>query len=312
MSFEHSNSLTRLASGTGLAVDSQTSSLFGYKNGYTVLLTPLNNNHFSISIAVSQGGEVPDVKVLKDAVKGSRALAGCSVRRYKASYTVKSGMKKAKTNENVVQALDDLTRFLRENGFQNCCQSCGKSGQTDAYSVAGNGQLLCEACFAESSNALDQKAQLQEKKGENVIAGVVGAFLGSLIGGALIVILGQLGYVAALSGLVMGVCTIKGYELLGGRLSTKGISISIVLMVFMVYLSNRTDWALQIASVFEVSIFDAFRAVPYFHSEGGLPGYISGLVILYGFTALGALPTVVSLVRSGEHKNVSRKMTASN
>lgn len=312
MSFKHSSGLTQLAADTGLTVDSQTNSLFGYKNGYSVLLTPINNYQFALNTSVCQGGDVPDVKALREAVKGSKALAGCSVRRYKASYTIKGGMGKAKTNQNVAQALDDLTRFLPENGFQNCCQSCGRSGQTDAYSVSGTGQLLCEACFAESSNALDQKAQSQDRRGENVIAGVVGAFLGALIGGALIVILGQLGYVAAISGLVMGVCTIKGYELLGGRLSTKGIAISIILMVFMVYLSNRMDWALQIASVFEAGMFESFRAVPYFQSEGGLPGYVSGLVILYAFTALGALPTIVSLVRGRANENVTRKMSASN
>lgn len=61
------------------------------------------------------------------------------------------------------------------------------------------------------------------KKRENIVAGAVGAFLGAMLGGACIVMLGQLGYVAALSGMVMAVCALKGYELLGGRLSVKGV-----------------------------------------------------------------------------------------
>ena len=54
----------------------------------------------------------------------------------------------------------------------------------------------------------------RENPRDNVIAGTVGAFLGSLIGVACIVILSKLGYVSAVSavsGLVMAVCAIKGY-----------------------------------------------------------------------------------------------------
>ena len=40
-------------------------------------------------------------------------------------------------------------------------------------------------------------------KPENVLAGVVGALLGCLLGVGCIVLLGQLGYVAALSGIVL-------------------------------------------------------------------------------------------------------------
>ena len=63
---------------------------------------------------------------------------------------------------------------------------------------------------------------MEQKKRENVPAGIVGAFLGSLIGVACAVLIGQLGYVASVSGLVMAVCALKGYELLGGSLTKKG------------------------------------------------------------------------------------------
>ena len=55
------------------------------------------------------------------------------------------------------------------------------------------------------------EAPMEVKKRENVLAGIVGAFLGSLIGVACIVIVGQMGYVASICGLVMAVCSLKGY-----------------------------------------------------------------------------------------------------
>ncbi len=75
-----------------------------------------------------------------------------------------------------------------------------------------------------------------QKSTDNIITGAVGAFLGSLIGVACIVIVGQLGYVASVSGLVMGVCALKGYEKLGGGLSKKGAVVSILLVLMMTYL----------------------------------------------------------------------------
>ena len=46
---------------------------------------------------------------------------------------------------------------------------------------------------------------------ENILAGAVGAFLFSLVGGILWFVLYQIGYLAAISGLVGVICAVKGY-----------------------------------------------------------------------------------------------------
>ena len=80
-----------------------------------------------------------------------------------------------------------------------------------------------------------------------MIGGIVGALVGSLLGVACIVILSQLGYVAALSGVVMAVCTLKGYEIGSGKLSKRGIVISVILMLVMTYVGDRLDWAITVS-----------------------------------------------------------------
>lgn len=57
---------------------------------------------------------------------------------------------------------------------------------------------------------------------ENVLLGAVGALLGALIGGAVALFIARLGYVAVAAGLVLGICTIKGYEILGKRYLERG------------------------------------------------------------------------------------------
>ena len=134
------------------------------------------------------------------------------------------------------------------------------------------------------------------EKQENVFTGIIGALLGACIGGAAIVLLNQLGYVASFSGLVLAVCTIKGYELLGGKRSTTGIVISIALILVMPYLADRVSWALEIAEVYAeegVTIAQAFASV---HEVVELyeitADYFKDLGLLYLFTAIGAIGTL--------------------
>lgn len=71
------------------------------------------------------------------------------------------------------------------------------------------------------------------QKKENVLAGIVGALLFSLAGGALWVVLYQFGYLAGISGLVGVVCAAKGYKIFAKKESLKGIIISIILAVIV-------------------------------------------------------------------------------
>lgn len=64
-------------------------------------------------------------------------------------------------------------------------------------------------------------AQMMQQKKENAVGGIVGALPGSLVGVLCIILLSQMGYVAAVSGVVMAVGVLKGYELLGGKVSKK-------------------------------------------------------------------------------------------
>ena len=54
---------------------------------------------------------------------------------------------------------------------------------------------------------------------ENVIAGIVGAFLFSLVGGALWFLIYMFGFIAGISGLIGAVCAIKGYAIFAKKYS---------------------------------------------------------------------------------------------
>ena len=164
------------------------------------------------------------------------------------------------------------------------CRKCGNE--------IPEGQNICGSCGA----------SVAVEKRENVVTGVVGALIGAAIGAGSIIGLSQLGYIASISGLILAVCTLKGYELLGGKLSTKGIVISAVLMLLTPYLADRMDWAIVVMQAWEeygVTFGEAFAAVPELLADGSIEMsmYVKNLLMIYGFAVLGAFSTLKKAVK---------------
>lgn len=158
-----------------------------------------------------------------------------------------------------------------------------------------------------------QKKQKKQKKQENVAAGIAGALTGSLAGVVCTLVIGQLGYVASISGLVMAVGALKGYEALGGRLSKKGAAISAVLILVMTWLAHRLSWAMALAAGLEDNVFECFRAIPALLDAGVLegPAYWGDLAMLYLFTLLGAVPTILAGLRGADLPDLPQGAAAS-
>ena len=136
-------------------------------------------------------------------------------------------------------------------------------------------------------------AAVQAPVKENVLLGAVGALAGTLIGVVCIVITGKLGYVSALCGVVMGVCALRGYQMLGKAMSKKGIIITIIIMIIMIYVSNWITYAITVADVYNVDILTAFQATPEIISmEEVASSFYKDLAMLYLFTALGTFSTI--------------------
>ena len=163
------------------------------------------------------------------------------------------------------------------------CTNCGNNLET--------GSERCPVCG--QNVVLTKKAE----KRENFVTGLVGAILGAVIGGASIILMSQLGFVASISGLILAVCTLKGYELLGGKLSTKGILVSIILVLATPYLADRIDWAIVVMQEwadYGVTFAESFAVIPALLEDGSIEMgmYIKNLLMIYGFAALGAFSTL--------------------
>ena len=92
---------------------------------------------------------------------------------------------------------------------------------------------------------------------ENVVAGIVGAFLFSLVGGVLWFVIYMFGFIAGISGLVGAVCAIKGYTVFAKKESMKGIIISVIISLLVIVLA----WYMGLA-------YDIYQAYQMWFAEG--------------------------------------------
>lgn len=148
---------------------------------------------------------------------------------------------------------------------------------------------------------------------ENVLAGIVGAFLFSLAGGIVWFLLYQIGFLAALSGIVGVICAIKGYSIFAKRESVKGVVISSVIAFLViviawylcisydVYLAYQ-DWYANGEVDFTLTFFESIRAAVLFLEDSEiLVAYLKDLVIGLIFCVIGAFGYVKSAI--GRAKN---------
>ena len=163
-------------------------------------------------------------------------------------------------------------------------------------------QVICQRCGA-TIRAATPSVELE--KPEKVLNGILGALIGALIGGACIVLLNQAGYVAAISGIVLAFCTLKGYELLGGKLSKVGIAVSAVLILAMPFgaylVSSGISFANEVKQygmdlTWIESIQLLFELMEY--EPEMIDALRSDLLQLYLYTGLGVVVFLASKAKS--------------
>lgn len=302
---------TEYAEENGLCFDEEIEVVYGNKTGYNVWISRTGGARiFELAASVTRGGAPMTKDEMKLITSKGKPLSGGIVQGNKIAFTFMGPITTSKTPELFSQAITQLTEELRGQGFENACQICDATEELSPCSIGGVGMSLCPNCFQLCCEKHDQQGAQEKQKKENLVGGVVGALLGSLIGAVCIVLLGQLGFIASLSGVVMGVCALKGYELFGGKLSRNGVIICAVIMLVMVYLANRMDWAITVAQSFEMSLRDSFRAIPILITEEiiEIGNYLLNLFTVYAFTLVGAIPTVRTALRRNSRSLAPRKI----
>ena len=147
---------------------------------------------------------------------------------------------------------------------------------------------------------------------ENVLAGLVGAFLFSLAGGALWFVLYLVGFIAAISGLVGAICAIKGYSVFAKKESVKGIIMSVIISLIVMVIAWYFCLAHDIYTVykegfaageidFSYTFFESVRLAPEFLKDPEIRGaYLKDLGLGLLFCVIGGGSYVVNKIREAK------------
>ncbi|MCM1387310.1 MAG: hypothetical protein NC231_08290 [Bacillus sp. (in: Bacteria)] len=311
----------QIAASLGLKLDAAKKVIYGQKNGFELLIYAENSqypyNFTVVTAAKSQMGTLTK-EDCKQFAKEEKAVSVLVQVGNEINMKVIGRGKVNKICDGMNSAVNALTSFLKSKGFVPCCVLCGQPTQegmgTTAFDAGGHYMHLCPDCAGRVRNNNELAKQQKQQKGENLVGGIVGALLGSVIGILCIVVLGQMNLVAAISGVIMAVCTIKGYEILGGKLTKKGVVISSVMMIVMTYVGNCIDWGVLIARELGVDIFTGVELIPTLLAEEIIDkaSYWYNLVLLYGFTLLGAVPTIRSALKERKQEDTFSQIGSNN
>ena len=300
----------QLATELGFQYDPETSSIYGENSGYFFLLSETDTkNVFSIALSVSRDDAEEAAAQLHQMVKDSSVLKSISLNQYVTTFTVKAGMTKTKTIENVRQALTEILQFLQTNGFYTVCGYSGEKGPVGLYQIGDSLFLMNEDSFQELSTQLKIDTDSYNSQKENVLLGTVGAFIGAIIGGAVTLFIARLGYVAFYAGFILGICVVKGYEILGKKFSKLGAVISSILLLVTIVLVQQFDYALEAVKQLGVDFSDGFDLINTLVLSGEAPEkYFFNFFMLAVFTIIGGGVAISSALSTHKTRGIARKI----
>lgn len=151
---------------------------------------------------------------------------------------------------------------------------------------------------------------------ENVIAGIVGALLFSLVGGIAWFLLYQVGIIAAVSGLIGVILAIKGYSLFAKKESIKGIIIASVIALLVIGLAwyiclgkdiydVYQEWFKEKEIDYTLTFSESLKAVPLFLEDPEVgPECYKDLAFGLIFALIGSIGTVITSVKKVKNRKL--------
>ncbi len=301
------------ANANNLQFDNTNCVVYGNYRGYNVCINKAASGMVQIVVNVNLNGGPFDKNnflPLQNAVKEIKQVDVSN--RGGIVFFVKSSFTAGATAKSLQIALDKSVEYMYSGGFRNTCYGCMQEKATAGYAIGDACLHLCDDCERSYIESFNREQQGHAQKAENIPIGAVGALFGSLLGVACIVLLGQLGYVAALSGVVLAIFTLKGYAKLAGKMSKIGAVISVVIMIAMVFFGNHLDWSISVANELNFSIPAAFMVLPQLLEQFGLTSdYYTNAAMIGGFALLGAFsPVKAAFTNPTGSKQLTRLNTA--
>lgn len=279
----------------------------GNVNGYTYYITSQpTDNAITLHFAVSKNGEAPDENELESLTQQYNFIADIAINNYQMAFQIIPGASPETVETTVKHAIQMIVHYFKENQYQNTDQLSGEVGTTDIHPLGTEWVLTTNDSMPETSAFAGERIKKQPR--EKIGRGIIGAILGSLIGVILIIVISHFGYIASISGFVLGIGAVKGYQYFAKGFSVKGLFVVLFVMIAMTYLAHQLSYAIPLADYVEEPILDTFISIPELLTEDLLDKgiYFGDFFKLLIYTLLGGIGTLFSEFRRIKNQNIKQ------
>ena len=299
------------------------SELTGFSNSRGISYGSLNGIFFNASISDMTGLCIVSCFVKRDTginLAGINSFLESKRKKYKNAKAAYNGSVVTITIPNflklnaplVAEFLHDVSTYLQENSYYSSgCNICGNTGDLGFTFNDGRITEICSNCHNSLLTEMDGLKQERETSG-SLLRGTIGAVLGGILGIIPWVLFGLVGFIASISGLIMGFFAQKGYVLFGGkrnRIMLLVIAVVIIVFTYAAVIINQTiaDYRyLTEEGYMEISVFRLFKF------ELGLPfdtnyevGYLWGQLALgWFFAGLGNFSLLRDVYKTGAGRDL--------
>lgn len=228
------------ATSLGLNFDDNTQYLYGYYQDYPFYLRENFEGAFALFTSVIKGERVPDEELRENLLNHPAKLVDTvTLTNYQFSVLFKSSTQSAELQKTVSQVLDWVVQHLKAENWQVCCEETGQTDSLGLYALDRQVRILTEKTYQAAASKITTKKLAPER----LVLGIIGAVLGGIFAGALLLYVAFQGYAIGLLGFLVGILTVLGYKLLAGKFSIKSIITCTSLLLLLVIAINELDLA---------------------------------------------------------------------
>ena len=177
------------------------------------------------------------------------------------------------TLKRMRQFFEEGMAALREAGLSQVhhCVQCGKAfeGAPDIALVNGVAMPVHSHCRSGLAQVMEEgRRELTEQRRQesaaalrdgSILKGILGAFLGALIGSIPWVLIYMFGYLASIGGIIIGMGAVFGYKKLSGRVGAACVVSAVVFAALMVPLACYAGEAAILLKEFIAGNMEPFR-----------------------------------------------------
>lgn len=265
---------------------------------FTLISVQPQSNLFYIMLGAHPGTDAGSIEPFFKEIEDLPTIQSVEQEAATIVITGKVTLKKKKMLQAIRQILDTFPSKLHELGYHAGDFRTGINDGTVRLSQFNEYYtFLSEENYHLALDELDEQKSYFAQKKENMLFGLIGAFLGAALGGLLWFGIGLLGFYAWVAGILGLFLAFKGYQWFGGKVSKLGAVLVFLIAISLVFIANHALWAWTVNDGYDDMFWYTFAnilPVIFSHSDIRL-NYLLDVGLGIGVIALIGIPYTKSM-----------------